>query len=227
MLIEVLSLFPAYIEGPLRESMLRRAIQNGLLSVSSIDIRSFSSRKDLRVDDRPCGGGPGMVMMAEPVVSAIRSRKKPDSRVVYLSPQGQKLTPDLAKRLAKVPHLILLCGHYEGIDQRAIDSDVDEEVSIGDYVLTNGCLAALVLIDVVARFIPGVLGHEEAALLDSFENGLFDHPHYTKPNVFEGREVPEVLLSGDHAKVDAWRKEQAFLKTLERRPDLIKSEVTK
>jgi tRNA (guanine37-N1)-methyltransferase len=223
MLIEVLSLFPSYIEGPLQESILRRAIQKGLLTVKTVDIRHFSSRKDLRVDDRPCGGGPGMVMMAEPVVAAVRSRRAPESRVVYVSPQGQKITPEIAKRLATVPHLILVCGHYEGIDQRAIDSDVDEEVSIGDYVLTNGCLAALVIIDVVARFIPGVLGHEDAASEDSFEHGLFDHPHYTKPNVFEGKSVPDVLLSGDHEKISSWRKTQAFLRTRERRPELVAS----
>ncbi len=219
--IEVLSLFPHYIEGPLKESILKRAIRNNLLQISTVDIRDFSSRKDRRVDDRPFGGGPGMVMMAEPVVAAIRATRRDYSRVIYLSPQGPLLTPKKAKELATVDHLILLCGHYEGIDQRAIESDVDEELSIGDYVLTNGCLAALVVIDVVARFIPGVLGNEEAAASDSFEAGLFDHPHYTKPVVFEGNHVPDVLRSGDHAKIDAWRKTQAFERTLRVRPDLI------
>lgn len=222
--IEVLSLFPSYIEGPLQESILKRAIQNNLLRVSNVDIRTFSSRKDFRVDDRPFGGGPGMVMMAEPVVSAIRSCRTPESRVVYLSPQGERLTPALAKELSRIPHLILVCGHYEGIDQRALDSDVDQEISIGDYVLTNGCLAALVLIDVVARFIPGVLGHEDAASEDSFEQGIFDHPHYTQPRVFEGNEVPSVLLSGDHESIARWRKTQALIHTKEMRPDLVAHE---
>lgn len=219
--IEVLSLFPRYIEGPIRESILGRAMQKGLIKVSTVDIRSFSERKDGRVDDRPYGGGPGMVMMAAPVVSAIRSVKKEFSKVVFLSPRGRLLTPDLAKDLAKSSHLVLVCGHYEGIDERAIEGNVDLEVSIGDYVLTNGCLAALVLIDVVARFIPGVLGHEDAAHLDSFEHGIFDHPQYTVPRVFEGKEVPGVLLSGDHEKIENWRKSQALHMTSQRRPDLI------
>jgi tRNA (guanine37-N1)-methyltransferase len=219
--IEVLSLFPKYIEGPLQESILKRAIQNNLLNISAVDIRDFSSRKDRRVDDRPFGGGPGMVMMAEPTVAAIRSCRTPNSKVIYLSPQGKLLTSQKAKELASLQHLILLCGHYEGIDQRAIESDVDEELSIGDYVLTNGCLAALVVIDALARFIPGVLGHEDAALLDSFEAGIFDHPHYTKPVSFEEKTVPEILLSGDHAKIDAWRRSKAYERTLQVRPDLI------
>jgi tRNA (guanine37-N1)-methyltransferase len=221
MLIDVLSLFPSYIDGPIHESILKRAIQKGLLRVSNVDIRTFSTRKDSRVDDRSFGGGPGMVMMAGPVVAAIRSCRTPSSRVVYLSPQGQKLTPVLAKELSEIPHLILLCGHYEGIDQRAIDSDVDQEISIGDYVLTNGCLAALVLIDVIARFIPGVLGHEDAAAQDSFEKGIFDHSHYTQPRIFEGKEVPEALVSGDHEKIAQWRSTEALIHTKTKRPELV------
>jgi tRNA (guanine37-N1)-methyltransferase len=219
--IDVLSLFPSYIEGPLRESILKRAIERDLLRVSSVDIRDFSPRKDRRVDDRPFGGGPGMVLMAEPVVAAIRSRRGPSSRVVYVSPQGEPLTPQLAKELALLPHLILVCGHYEGVDQRALESDVDQEISIGDYVLTNGCLAALVIIDAVARFVPGVLGHEEAATTDSFEHGIFDHPHYTHPRTFEERSVPEPLLTGDHKEADLWRHDQALMKTLQVRPELV------
>jgi tRNA (guanine37-N1)-methyltransferase len=222
--IEVLSLFPSYIEGPIHESILKRAIQKNLMRVSNVDIRSFSTRKDSRVDDRSFGGGPGMVMMAEPVAAAIRSCRTPSSRVVYVSPQGERLTPHLAKELSKISHLIIVCGHYEGIDQRVIDSDVDQEISIGDYVLTNGCLAALVLIDVVARYIPGVLGHEDAATEDSFEKGIFDHQHYTQPRVFEGKEVPEALLSGDHEKIARWRSAQALTHTKERRPDLVARE---
>ena len=218
--IDVLSLFPSYIEGPLRESILKRAIERDLLRVSSVDIRDFSSRKDRRVDDRPFGGGPGMVLMAEPVVAAIRSKRGPASRVVYVSPQGEPLSPRLGKELASLQHLIILCGHYEGIDQRALDSDVDQEISIGDYVLTNGCLAALVLIDAVARFIPGVLGHEEAAATDSFEHGIFDHPHYTHPRLFEEKEVPKELLSGSHLEADLWRHDHALAKTWQVRPEL-------
>jgi len=219
--IEVLSLFPEYIKGPLDESILKRAIQADLLRISSVDIREYSKEKDARVDDRPYGGGPGMVMMAEPVVSAIRACKKPHSKVLYLSPQGKPLTPKLARELSSYDHLILLSGHYEGIDQRVIESDVDLEVSIGDYVLTNGCLAALVMIDVIARYIPGVLGHEAAAAEDSFEEGFFDCPHYTRPFEFEGKKVPEVLLSGDHEKIKKWRKALSFEKTKRDRPDLI------
>jgi tRNA (guanine37-N1)-methyltransferase len=220
--IEVLSLFPRYIEGPLQESILGRAIRAGLCTVRSVDIRDFATRADRRVDDRPFGGGPGMVMMAGPVVSAIRSCRRNNSHVIYLNPQGKKLTSKTAQRLAQLPHLILLSGHYEGIDQRALD-EVDEHISIGDYVLTNGCLAALVLIDAVARFIPGVLGHEDAAACDSFATGLFDHPQFTQPRVFEGKEVPEILFSGDHAKISLWRAEQARDQTQHTRPDVLGS----
>ena len=221
--IDVLSLFPSYIEGPLRESILKRALERDLLRVSSVDIRDFSPRKDRRVDDRPFGGGPGMVMMAEPVASAIRSRRGPSSHVIYVSPQGEPFSPKVAKELAARQHLIIVCGHYEGIDQRVVESDVDQEISIGDYVLTNGCLAALVIIDAVARFIPGVLGHEEAAASDSFERGIFDHPHYTHPRLFEGRAVPAELLEGDHQAADLWRHDAALAKTKAVRPELAAS----
>jgi len=223
--IEVLSLFPRYIEGPLHESILKRAISNGLLRISSVDIRSFSQREDGRVDDRPYGGGPGMVMMVDPVTAAIRASRTSQSKVVHLSPQGRPLTASLARELSNLEHLILLSGHYEGIDQRAIEGDVDLEVSIGDYVLTNGCLAALVLIDVIARFIPGVLGHEEAAERDSFEDGFFDCPQYTRPFEFEGKKVPEVLLSGDHKQIAEWRKARSLEKTSLMRPDLVANKV--
>ncbi len=173
------------------------------------------------MDDRPYGGGPGMVLMAEPVAKAIRSVKKEGSHVVYLTPQGTPFTAAKARALASKEHLVLLSGHYEGIDERVLRKEVDEEISIGDYVLTNGCLAALVVLDAMVRFIPGVLGHEEAADSDSFEKGIFDHPHYTRPEVFEGERVPEVLLSGNHEEIRKWRLNQALLKTKLRRPDLI------
>jgi tRNA (guanine37-N1)-methyltransferase len=220
MRIEVLSLFPHYIKGPLQESILKRAQEKGLIEIFHTDIRDFADNPRKKVDDRPFGGGPGMVMMAPPVVAAIRSVKTPSSHVIYLSPQGKKLTSHKARELCKLPSLILLAGHYEGIDERALEAEVDEEISIGDYVLTNGCLAALVLIDAVSRFIPGVLGHEDASLEDSFENGLLDHPQYTKPLDFEGKLVPEVLLKGDHREIVNFRREKALQRTMEKRPDL-------
>lgn len=223
MKIDVLSLFPNYFKGPFDESIIKRAIESGILNINNIDIRNFCVGKHRQADDRPYGGGPGMVMMVEPVVKAIRSCKSTLSQTIYLSPQGKPLTPQLAKALATQEHLILLCGHYEGIDQRVIESEVDLEISIGDYVLTNGCLAACVLIDVMARFIPGVLGDQQSQEQDSFENGQLDHPHYTRPQVFEGKSVPEILISGDHKKINEWRERAAAAQTLYKRPDLIKN----
>jgi len=208
MKVDILSLFPDYFKGPFDVSILKKAREKGLLEINLIDIRDFASNKHAKVDDRPYGGGPGMVLMPEPVCAAIRSVKKEESYVVYLSPQGNKLDAKKCEELAKKKHLILLCGHYEGVDERALQKEVDEEISIGDYVLTNGCLAAIVVIDAAARFIPGVLGHEDAAAQDSFQDGVFDTPHYTRPEVFEGIEVPAVLKSGNHAKIAQWRKEQ-------------------
>ena len=219
--IELLSLFPSYVESPLQESILKRAIQKGLLAVRTTDIRAFSTNKHHRVDDRPFGGGPGMLLMPEPVSKAIASVRRPNSKVIYLSPQGTPLNAQLAKELAKESHLILLAGHYEGVDQRVIDEEVDLEVSIGDVVLTNGCLAALVLFDALSRFIPGVLGHSEAASSDSFEDGLLECPHYTKPVTFHEMSVPQVLLGGHHKEISHWKKEQQILRTVEVRPDLL------
>lgn len=224
MKIDVLSLFPGYFNGPLSESMLKRAIEKGLIDVSQVDIRDFCTDRYKQVDDRPYGGGPGMVLMPEPTSKAIRSCKKKGSKTIYLSPQGVPLTHSLAKELSKEEHLVLLCGHYEGIDERVLQSDVDLEISIGDYVLTNGCLAACVLIDAIARFIPGVLGHENSKDQDSFaKESLLDCPHYTRPQVFEGQSVPEILLSGHHKEIDLWRKKEAEAQTLRKRPDLIKN----
>jgi tRNA (guanine37-N1)-methyltransferase len=162
--------------------------------------------------------------MPQPVAKAIRNVRKPNSHVVYLSPQGTLLNAAKSRQLAACEHLILLCGHYEGIDERVLCSDVDEEISIGDYVLTNGCLSAIVLVDTVVRFVPGVIGHEHAANEDSFESGIFDCPHYTRPELFEGQPVPEVLLSGNHKKIEEWRKQQALEKTRRVRPDLIENQ---
>jgi tRNA (guanine37-N1)-methyltransferase len=220
--IDILSLFPAYFKGPFDESMIAQAKKKGILEIDLIDIRDFADNKHQRVDDRPYGGGPGMVLMPEPVTKAIRSVRTAKSHVVYLTPQGEMLTAAMCRELATYDHLVLLCGHYEGVDERALESDVDRRVSIGDYVLTNGCLAAIVLVDACVRFVPGVLGHESAAEEDSFEQGILDYPHYTRPEVFEGRAVPEVLLSGNHQKIKEWRHRQAMTLTEQVRPDLIK-----
>jgi tRNA (guanine37-N1)-methyltransferase len=220
--VDILSLFPDYFKGPFDESIISKARKKGIVEINLIDIRDFAENRYHQVDERPYGGGPGMVMMAQPVVKAIRSVKNEKSRVIYLSPQGALLDAAKCRQLAQHEHLILLCGHYEGIDERVIESEVDEEISIGDFVLTNGCLAAIVLLDATVRFVPGVLGHENAAVEDSFENGIFDHPHYTRPEVFEEKEVPQVLLSGNHQKIAKWRKQKALEKTRDVRPDLFK-----
>lgn len=216
----ILSLFPNYFKSAFDESLLKRAKEKGLIEIDLVDIRDFADNKWRKVDDRPYGGGPGMVLEAEPVEKAILSVKTTSSRVIYLSPQGAPLTAAKAKELALLPHVVLLCGHYEGIDERVLEDQVDEELSIGDYVLTSGCPAALVVVDAVSRFVPGVIGHEEAASQDSFESGYFDCPHYTRPEVYKGKKVPDVLLSGDHKKIEAWRREKGLEKTRRVRPDL-------
>ncbi|MDP1608721.1 MAG: tRNA (guanosine(37)-N1)-methyltransferase TrmD [Chlamydiales bacterium] len=223
--IDILSLFPAYFRGPFDVSMVQRARDAGLIDIRLTDIREFAENKHRRVDDRPFGGGPGMVLSPGPVVGAIRSARRGNrkSRTIYLTPQGKPLTAQRCQELALEEHLILLCGHYEGVDERALESEIDEEISIGDYVLTNGCVAAIVLVDAVIRFIPGVLGHPDAAKEDSFQDGLFDAPHYTRPEVFEGKVVPQVLLQGNHAEIRKWRLGQALEKTQRVRPDLTSS----
>jgi tRNA (guanine37-N1)-methyltransferase len=213
MRIDILSLFPDYFEGPFSVSMVKRAVEKGLLDIRLVDIRDFVKNKHRKVDDRPYGGGPGMVLMPEPVCEAIRSVRREKTRVIYLTPQGTPLTAKRCQELAVFEHLVFLCGHYEGVDERALEKEVNEEISIGDYVLTNGCLPAIVLLDAVARFIPGFLGHEEAAEQDSFQDGLLEGPVYTRPAVFEGLEVPQVLREGNHKEIDKWRKEQSLCKT--------------
>lgn len=220
--IEILSLFPEYFRGPFDVSMLKRAADAGLITIRHTNIRDFSENKHGRVDDRPFGGGPGMVLCPGPVARAIRSVRRKESKVIYLSPQGSKLSAAKCEELANEKHLVLLCGHYEGVDQRVIDQEIDEEISIGDYVLTSGCAAAIVLIDAMVRFIPGVIGHPEAVQEDSFQEGIFDSPHYTRPEIFEGMQVPEVLLGGNHAEIEKWRKAEALEKTRRVRPDLVR-----
>lgn len=220
--IDILSLFPEYFRGPFDVSMLLRAREKGLIEIRHTDIREFAENKHRRVDDRPFGGGPGMVLCPGPVTRAIRSVKRPKSHVIYLSPQGSLLNAAKCQELAKKEHLILLCGHYEGVDERVLQTEIDEEISIGDYVLTNGCVAAIVVIDAMARFIPGVIGHPDAVWEDSFQNGMFDAPHFTRPEIFEGMEVPLVLREGNHSKIQQWRKEAAREKTARIRPELLK-----
>ncbi|MES2199533.1 MAG: tRNA (guanosine(37)-N1)-methyltransferase TrmD [Chlamydiota bacterium] len=220
MKIHILSLFPEYFRGPFDVSIIKRARDKGILDIQFVDIRDFAEGKHKKVDDRPYGGGPGMILMPDPVCKAIRSVKTETSRVIHLSPQGHVLSAAICERLSHFDHLILLCGHYEGVDERVIEKEVDEEISIGDYVLTNGCLSSIVLIDALSRFIPGVIGHEEAAAQDSFQEGIFEGPHYTKPYDFEGSLVPQVLASGHHEEITKWRKKKALEKTKKIRPDL-------
>lgn len=219
MKIDILSLFPGYFKGPFDESIIGQARKKGMIEINLIDIRNYADNHYRKVDDRPYGGGPGMVMMPQPVTKAIREARSPEAHVIYLSPQGSLLNAAKSRQLASYKHLILLCGHYEGIDERALN-EVDEEISIGDYVLTNGCLPAIVLVDSVVRFVPEVIGHKSAANEDSFEAGIFDYPLYTRPENFEGQLVPEVLLSGHHKKIEEWRYQQALKKTQRVRPDL-------
>lgn len=219
--IDILSLFPEYFEGPFKVSMIKRAIEKGLINIRLTNIRDFGEGKHKKVDDRPYGGGPGMVLMPGPVTQAIRSVKREDSHVIYLSPQGKPLDAATCERLAKQSHLILICGHYEGLDERVIEREVNEELSIGDYVLTNGCLASIVVVDATVRFIPGVLGHEEATQHESFQEGILEGPSYTRPEEFEGLGVPKVLKCGHHSEIEKWRKQKGLEKTQRVRPDLL------
>ena len=219
MKFDVLTLFPEMFE-PLNASIIGRAREKNLIEINLINIRDFSKDKHKKVDDTPYGGGAGMVMMPDVVYDAYKSVGDENAKVIYMSPQGQKLNQKKVEELAKQEHLIILCGHYEGIDQRVIDKIVDEEISIGDYVLTGGELPAMVLIDVVSRYNSGVIA-EESREEESFANGLLEYPQYTRPEVFEGEKVPEVLLSGHHANIEKWRKEKALEITKLKRPDLL------
>ncbi len=221
MRFDILSLFPEYFSGPFEVSILKRAQEKGLIDIHLTNIRDFAEGKHKKVDDRVFGGGSGMLLMPEPTCKAIRHVKTEKARVIYLSPQGKPLTAEVCQRLAAETHLVLLCGHYEGVDERVLEKEVDEEISIGDYVLTNGCVAAIVLVDAVSRFIPGVLGKEEAAEQDSFQHGVFDAPHYTRPVEFEGIAVPEVLRGGNHEEIKKWRDQMALRKTQKVRPELL------
>jgi len=220
--IDILTIFPALFEGPLRESLLGRAIDAGVLEVRVHDIRDFATGRHRQVDDEPFGGGPGMVMKPEPVFEAVESLGERRGRTILLSPAGRRLNQSLVRELAAEPWLVLICGRYEGVDERVVDGLPAEEISVGDYVLSGGEVAALVLVEAVARLVPGVIGTQESHERDSFGvDGLLDHPHYTRPRVFRGMDVPEVLLSGNHAKIERWRAQAAREKTRRNRPDLL------
>ena len=222
--IEVVTLFPEMFSAVSDNGVTGRAIQKGLVQLGTINPRDFTDDRHNTVDARPYGGGPGMVMMVEPLRAAIREAKKDLSdkaKVIYLSPQGRKLDQAGLQSLVEYEEIVLLCGRYEGIDERLIASEVDEEWSIGDYVISGGELAAMVLIDGVTRLVPGALGHEESAEQDSFMNGLLDTPHYTRPEVLDGQAVPDILLSGHHKNIEAWRLKQALGRTWLRRPDML------
>lgn len=223
MKFDILTLFPNMFSSPLKESILGKAVERGLIEIKIINIREFSLDKHQAVDDTPYGGGQGMVMKVEPIARAIDSVKSqnPLARTIYLTPQGEPFHQELARRLSSQPHLILLCGRYEGVDERVREIFIDEEISIGDYVLTGGELAAMVLIDAISRFIPGVLGSNRSAEEDSFFNSLLEYPQYTRPFDFKGHGVPEVLLSGNHSAISTWRRKEALRRTSLRRPDLL------
>lgn len=220
----VLTLFPDMVLNGLNTSIIGRAVEKGILSVEAVNIRDYTKEKHGHVDDAPYGGGAGMVMQAAPVCDAyealcLRLGKRP--RVLYMTPQGRVFNQTVAEELAAEEDLVFLCGHYEGIDERALERIVTDELSVGDYVLTGGELPAMVMIDCISRLVPGVLSNDQSAEIESFHDNLLEYPQYTRPEVYDGQSVPEVLLSGHHKKIDQWRREQSIRRTLERRPDLL------
>ena len=225
MKIDVLTLFPAMFAGPLDESIIKRARESGRLDLAIHDLRDYAHDRHKKVDDRPFGGGPGMLLKPEPIFEAVESLARESTRVILLSPSGRQFSQAIAGELAGLEHLLMVSGHYEGFDERVREQLADDELSIGDYVLTNGALPVMVIIDAVTRLLPGVLGDDDSARDDSFSQGLLEYPQYTRPAEFRGTKVPEVLLSGNHAEIARWRAEQARLRTRERRPDLLKQTV--
>jgi tRNA (guanine37-N1)-methyltransferase len=221
MKIDVLTLFPAMFAGPLDESIIKRARDAGLLDLSLHQLRDWTHDRHKTVDDRPFGGGPGMLLKPEPIFEAVESLKRERTRVVLMSPSGRKFNQTIARELAQQKHLLVVTGHYEGFDERIRGALADDELSIGDYVLTNGALPAMVVIDAVARLLPGVLGDDASSHDESFSAGMLEYPQYTRPSEFRGMKVPEVLVSGNHAEIAKWRAEHAKLRTKERRPDLL------
>ena len=231
MKIDILTLFPEICRTPLSESIMKRAQENGIIDLRIHNLRDWTKDKHHIVDDAPFGGGQGMVMKAEPIFAAVEELRgqigekskieNRKSKIILMSPAGHRFDQQLAAQLSRELHLIIVCGHYEGVDHRVIEHLVDLEISIGDYVLTNGAIAAVVLVDAIVRLVPGVLGHEQSAVDDSFSAALLEAPQYTRPAEFRGWKVPEVLLSGNHAEIVTWRKEQALERTKENRPDLL------
>ena len=220
----ILTLFPEMVEQGLTTSIIGRAVANGLLSVEAVNIRDYTTDRHKKVDDYPYGGGAGMVMQAQPIYDAwcvVKKKCNSPARTIYLTPQAPVFHQAMAKELAEEENLILLCGHYEGVDERVLEEIVTDYVSIGDYVLTGGELAAMVVCDAISRMVPGVLTNEESGTTESLEGGLLEYPQYSRPEEWNGKKVPEILLSGDHAKIDAWRRKQSILRTAERRPDLL------
>jgi tRNA (guanine37-N1)-methyltransferase len=222
MKIDVLTLFPAMFAGPLDESIIMRARKKGLLDLKIHQLRDWTHDRHKTVDDKPFGGGPGMLLKPEPLFAAVESLKREGTKVILLSPSGRKFSQQIARELAQEKDLLLVTGHYEGFDERIREALADDELSIGDYVLTNGALPAMVVIDAVARLLPGVLGDDDSSRDESFSHGLLEYPQYTRPAEFRGLKVPEVLLNGNHAEIEKWRREQAKLRTKEQRPDLLK-----
>lgn len=219
----VLTLFPQILHGALGHSITKRAQDSGLISINCIDIRDFSGNKHRRVDDYPYGGGAGLVMRPEPVYDSymsIKDRLSPSTKVIFMSPTGRKFSQKEAEQLAKEDDLVLICGHYEGIDQRVIDEIVTDEISIGDYILTGGEVAAVVVIDAISRLVPGVLGASESLMFESFTDNLLEYPQYTRPQEFRGRAVPDVLMSGHHKEIEKWRAQKSLEVTILKRPDL-------
>jgi tRNA (guanine37-N1)-methyltransferase len=221
MKIDVLTLFPAMFAGPLDESIIKRAREAGLLDLKVHQLRDYTHDRHKTVDDRPFGGGPGMLLKPEPIFEAVEAIARENTRVILMSPSGRQFNQAIARELAKLDDLLIVTGHYEGFDERIRQELADDELSIGDYVLTNGALPAMVVVDAVTRLLPGVLGDDDSSKDESFSNGLLEYPQWTRPAEFRGMKVPEVLLSGNHAEIAKWRTEQAKLRTKEQRPDLI------
>ena len=219
--LDIITIFPEIFFGPFDASIVKRARDKGLVEINVINLREFTSDKHRSVDDRPYGGGPGMVMTPEPIFKAVESVRTPNSKVLLMAPQGEVFKQKIAAELKDEQHLIFICGHFEGIDDRVRQGLVDREISIGDYILSNGNLAAMVIADAIIRLLPGALGCEQSAVLESFSEGLLEHPQYTRPLVFRDMEVPEVLLSGNHKKIEHWRHEQSLKLTKQKRPDLV------
>lgn len=219
--IDIITIFPDIFFGPFSDSIIARAIGKGLVKINTIDLRDYTDDKRRTIDDKPYGGGPGMLMKADPVFRAVEKVKTTDSYVILLTPQGQVFHQSIAKELADKKHLIFICGHYEGIDERVRTQLVDMEISIGDYILTSGNIPAMAVVDAVVRLIPGVLGSPESSATESFSAGILEYPQYTRPEEYRGMKVPEVLLSGNHQEIAEWRKKEALKRTEERRPELL------